>query len=298
MNQLGRRNVIMRLFYGVLMAAMLFVRLAQAQETKPFCQILDGTEEPAWMAYLDYTGPSRVKVEGGKNVSRWNVGGGGGLYYWRTGVGDVDLAGAYDFYFWDGSGGIDLPDRTVALRLGADYVARYWDGSALLVGIRPGIYSDTEEISIDSFYVPIEALGIQAFNPQISGVIGAAIYPGFDRAFDPRFGVRVAAAESIRVDLMYPETRVIFRPADWEFFGGLRHEAVNEFRLEDDDPRKMIGYRETRAYIGGAWAIGDAVRMQAEVGWNFNREVDFKREASGRDIEDALSVRIGIGGGL
>jgi hypothetical protein len=288
----------MRILYGVAAACLLFAGPAPAQQSWPFCQILDGAEEPAWTAYLDFTGPGRVETEGGRDVALWNLGGGGGIYYWRTGAGDVDLTGAYDLFVWDGSGGIDLPDRTAALRLRADYVARNWDGSALLVGIRPGIYSDLEEVSFESVYVPIEAWGIQAFNPQISGLIGVAVYPGFDRAFDPRFGVRVAAAESVRVDLMYPESRVIFRPADWEMFGGLRHEAVNEFRLGDDDPRKMIAYRETRAYLGTAWPVGDLFRMQAELGWSFNREVDFKREASGRDIEDAWYVRIGIGGAL
>ncbi len=270
----------------------------QAQRPWPYCQILDGTEAPAWRAYADYTGAGRVKTDGGRDIAVWTLGGGGGLYYWRTGAGDIDLAGEYDLRFWDGSGGIALPNRTAALRVRADYVARNWDGSALLIGIRPGIYSDLEELSFDSLYMPVEVLGIQAFNPRISGVIGVAIYPGFDRAFDPRFGVRMAAAERVRVDVMYPESRVIVRPDDWELFAGLRHDAVNEFRLEDDDARKMMAYRETRAYVGTAWPVGDLFRMQAEAGLSFNREIDFKREAPGRDVEDAWYIRIGIGGAL
>lgn len=287
-------------FAGV--ACFVLVTLAQAlvyaQNQWPYCQILDGTEAPAWRVDVEYTGKGRVKTEGGSEVSVWNISGGGGLYYWRTETGDLDLTGAYDFWIWDGSGGIALPDRTVALRLRADYIVRNWDGSALLLGVKPGIYSDAEELTIKSIYVPVEVLGIQAFNPRVSGLIGVAIYPGFDRVFDPRFGVRMAATDSVRFDLMYPESRVTFRPDEWELFAGVRHDAVNEFRLEEDDVRKQFAFRETRAYWGSAWPIGDAFRMEAEVGWAFNREVDFKREAPGRDIEDAWYIRVGIGGAL
>ncbi len=271
---------------------------AHAQQSWPYCQILDGTEAPAWQADVEYTAKGQVSGDGGSDVSVWNIGGGGGLYYWRTSAGDIDLTGAYDVWFWDGNGGIALPDRTAALRLRADYIVRNWDGSALRVGIKPGIYSDTEELSFDSIYVPFEVLGIQAFNPRVSGLIGVAIYPGFDRVFDPRFGVRMAAADSVRVDVMYPESRVTFRPDDWELYAGIRHDAVNEFRLEEDDARKQFSFRETRAYFGSAWPAGEALRMEAEVGIAFNREVDFKREAPGRDIEDAWYIRIGIGGAL
>ncbi|MCS6771643.1 MAG: hypothetical protein NZ740_06410 [Kiritimatiellae bacterium] len=269
-----------------------------AQEPYPFCQILDGTELPAWQAAIDYTASARVQADVGDDISIWRFLGGGGLYYWRTQAGDVDLSGLYDLWAWEGDGGIDLPDLTAALRLKADYTYRTWAGSAVRVGFKPGFYTTLEDVSFESLYFPFEVLGIQTFNPQISGVIGVAIYPGFDRVFDPRFGVRVAPVPEVRVDLMYPESRVVYRPAEWEVFGGVRHEAVNEFRLEDGDPRELIGFRETRAYVGGAWPATEVLRIQVDVGLAFNREVDFESEAPARDVEDAWFVRIGVGGAL
>lgn len=271
---------------------------ASAQTTYPYCQIVDGTEIPAWIAAADYTASSRVEGDGGKDVAVWHIGGGGGLYYLRTEYGDVDFTGWYDIWAWDGSGGINLPDQTAALRLRADYTYRTMAGTALRVGLKPGFYGDLGEVSFDSFFLPFEVLAIQSFNPQISGAIGIAVYPGFDRVFDPRFGVRIAPVEEMRVDVMYPESRVTYRPAIWEVYAGVRHEAVNEFRLEEDDPRDLFGVRETRAYVGGAWPVNDVVRMLAEIGMAFNREFDFKNRAPSRDIEDAWFIKIGVGGAL
>ncbi|HMP75886.1 MAG TPA: hypothetical protein PKE12_06285 [Kiritimatiellia bacterium] len=272
--------------------------IAQAQRSLPFCQFLDGAEAPSWEAHVSHTTDARVEAPEGRDVAIWSVGGGGGLYYWRTGSGELDLTGAYDLRAFDGSGGIALPDYAAALRLNAAFVMRNWDGSALRITAMPGIYSDLEDISFEDLGLPVEVAGIQAFNPQVSGLIGVALYPGFIRAFDPRFGIRYAPDETLRVDLMYPESRVIFRPAAVELYAGLRHDAVNEFRLEEDDSRRRMALRETRAFTGVAWLLNDVLRMSVELGYAFNREVDFDKNAPGRDLEEAWQVRLGIGGAL
>ncbi len=286
----------MRIAATLGLVAMLIAPSVFAQPTPPFCQILDGTEAPAWTANLGYTAGAKVKSANPRDVSVWSVDGGGGLYYWRTDSGDWDLSGAYELRMFDGSGGVNLPDRVGALRLDLAYVVRNMDGSALRFDLFPGLYSDTEDFSAKDFYLPLQVLAIQSFNPQISGLIGIAVYPGFDRTFDPRFGVRFAPVETLRVDLMYPESRVTFRPEEFEVYAGLRHSAVNEFRLEDGDPRKSIGFRETRLFLGTAWPLSDLLRFNVEVGYAFNREIEFKHAEPDRNWDDALMVRVGIGG--
>ncbi|MBW7908325.1 MAG: hypothetical protein H3C50_05310 [Kiritimatiellae bacterium] len=286
----------MRIAASLCLASALLAPHAFAQGTPPSCQILDGTETPAWTANMGYTANAKVQSANSSDVAVWSVDGGGGLYYWRTDSGDWDLSGAYDLRILDGSGGANLPDRLAALRLDLAYVLRNMDGSALKVDIFPGIYSDTEDLSLDDLYLPVQVLAIQAFNPQMSGLIGIAVYPGFDHTFDPRFGVRFAPVENLRVDVMYPESRVTFRPDELELYAGVRHTAVNEFRLEDGDARKSIGFRETRAFVGAAWPLSDLLRFNAEVGYAFNREIEFKRAEADRDWDEAFLIRVGIGG--
>ena len=289
----------MRKFAFAAVAWMAASFTALAQQSYPYCQILDGSEAPAWRAQLGYTAEADVEAPEGSGVAMWSASGGGGLYYWRTDLGDIDLAGLYDLWLLDGSGGVDLPDQLAALRLQASMLSRNWNGGALQVSVYPGIYSDLQDLSLEDLFLPFQVLGIQAFNPQISGVMGVMIYPGFDRTFDPRFGIRAAPADSVRVDLMYPESRVTFRPDNtWEVFGGLRHSAVNEFRLEEDDPRDQFSFRETQFYAGFALPLEAGVRLSAELGYALNREIDFDRVEPARDLDEAWFIRVGIGSEL
>lgn len=272
---------------------------AVAEEQYPYCQILDRVDEPAWQAHVGYVGQARVRDPHGQDVSMLNFKGGGGLYYWRTDAGDVDLSGAYDFTAFDGSGGVDLPNQVAALRLDAAYTWRQWDGSAVKVDLYPGVYSDLEDIGFDDLYMPFQVLGIQAFNPQLSGVFGVAIYPGFARSFDPRFGVRYAVSDELSVDLMYPESRVTYHPAaQWDVYAGLRNNPVAEYSLEDGDPRDAFQYDEARMYVGVNAPVNDLMRVMAQLGWTISRSVDFDRVQPARDVEDAFFVSLGVGGTL
>lgn len=267
-----------------------------AQSSAPYCQILDGTESPAWTAKFGYTANAKIKAPEGHNVSTWSLGGGGGIYYWRTSAGDFDLTGAYDVSVFDGSGGINMPDHVAALRLDLAYVTRDVNGTALKVDVYPGIYSDMKDVSLEDFYLPFQVLAIQSFSPQVSGLIGLAVYPGFDRWFDPRFGIRAAPSENWRVDLMYPESRVTYRPDALELYASLRHNAINEFRLKESDKRGSIEFTDTRAALGAGWQLNDLLKVNVEAGYAFGREVMFDHKAPDRDWRSAPYFSVGIGG--
>lgn len=288
----------MRTLLSICFASIFAASVSLAQSDPPYCQILDGTEEAAWAANFSYTAAAKVKAPEGNDVSMWSFAGGGGLYYWRTENGGWDLSGAYDVSFLDGSGGIKMPDRLVALKLGVSYVVRNSQGSALKVDLFPGIYSDVEDLSGKDLFLPLQVSAIQAFNPQISGLIGLAVYPGFQRTFDPRFGVRYAPIDDVRIDLMYPESRITYRPDELEFYAGIRHDAVKEFRLKDSDSRDSIALRETRALLGAAWPLSDILRMSVEVGYVINREIEFDHNAADHDWKEAAYFRVGLGGSI
>lgn len=289
----------MKQTWTTFLIALAAAAVARAQDPYPPCQLLDRVDEPAWQVHAGYVDDARVRDPNGRNVRMVEVSGGGGLYYWRTDAGDIDLSGLYDIDLFDGSGGVDLPDRVGALRLDAAYVLRQADGSALKVDLYPGVYSDLRDPGVDDVYVPFQVVGIQAFNPQLSGLLGVAIYPGFDRVFDPRFGIRWALTDEVSLDVMYPESRVLYRPAaNWDLYAGVRSDPVAEYHLEDDDPRDTFRYEEARLYAGINAPVNDVLRVMAQAGWVFNRSVDFGRVQPERDVEDSLYVRVGVGGSL
>jgi hypothetical protein len=278
---------------------LLIVTSVGAQQDYPYCQILDRVDEPAWLVRGGYVTESDVDDPRGGKFSIFELRGGGGFAYFRTAIGDFDLGGQYDVLVFNDNSRMRLPDQVGALRLAASYIWRNQDAQAIKVDVWPGIYSDLEDLSRDDIYVPFAVSGIQAFNPRLSGVLGLALYPGFDREFDPRFGIRFVPHDDLVLDLMYPQSQVTFTPAmDWEIYAGFKVDRVSEYRLESGDRRKSLMYDETRIYFGLNTPLSETTRMMYHVGWIIDRSVDFDRMAGKTDVDDGYFVSVGIGGTL
>jgi hypothetical protein len=271
--------------------------LALAQGNYPFCQILDRVDAPPWEVHGGYLTSADVDEEGGDDFGILGVEGGGGLAYFQTGYGDIDLTGSYEVQAFTADGGIGLPDHLGAVALNGAYIWRNPDGRAVKVTASPGFRSDLEEMTSEAFYIPISFSVIRSFSPVLSGYIGVAVYPWYEQYFDPRFGIRWAIHESLLLDLMYPESKLSLSPEDgWDMYAGLRINNMPQWTIEDD--RESIMIDETRAYVGVNHPVTSELRMMYQVGLVFNRSVDFAKEQEESNVDDAFYVRVGVGGAL
>ena len=265
----------------------------------PYCQWLDRVDRPAWELQAGYVDQARVEAPDGHRYAVYEFSGGGGLFYGAAPGGSVDLSGAYALHAFEGDGGLDLPNQTLDAHLDAAYAWRSWDGRSLRLRAQPGLYGEVDGLDGSAFQLPLEILGVQALSPQLSGQLGVALYPGYQRSFDPRFGVRYALSDTWSVDLQYPESRVLWRePAGREAYFLIRNDPINEYSLESGDPRRALRWEETRAVVGWVQPLGGAVRLRVEAGYVFNRSVDFARGSPPRAVEDAVMVGLGFGGAL
>lgn len=265
----------------------------------PFCQILDRADNPAWEVQADYVNRASVEAPEGHSFSALRLHGGGGLFFSDAPAGSVELGGAYTIQNSQGDGGIGIPDNVVDAHLDAVYLWRSWDGRSLRLRAQPGLYGEPDGLNAKSFRVPFEVTGIQALSPRLSGLLGVFIYPGFSRPFDPRFGIRYALADDWSLDLQYPESRLLWRdPSGTEAYLLIRNDPINEFWLDSDDARASYRFEETRIAAGWALPLVTELRLRVEVGYLFNRSVDFARGAPARAVEDAVIVGAGIGGPL
>lgn len=265
----------------------------------PYCQILDRVDRPAWDVLGESVSSARVDTPGGHNYSMYDVQGGGGLLFSEAPGGRVELAGAYALYAFDGQGGIGLPDSVADLHLDASYVWRNWDGRSLRLTAQPGFRGEWAAWSGSAFRVPFEVVGVQALSPRLSGQLGVALYPGYTRTLDPRFGVRYALSETWSVDAQYPESRVQWRsPAGAEAYLLIRNDPINEFWLEEDDPRRTFRFEESRLAAGWVGPLGASLRVRVELGYVFNRAVDYARAEPARSVDDAVVLGVGLGGAL
>ena len=270
-----------------------------AQGNYPFCQILDRTDIPPWELHAGYVTREEVSEPGGDDLGIFEMKGRGGLAYYRTGYGDFDITSQFDIFAFMGDGGIDLPDQVASLNLNGSYIRRNEQGQAMKLDVAPGIYSDIEDLSADDFFVPMTLSGIQALNPQISGLLGIAVYPGFEREFDPRFGIRWVPSDSVAIDLMYPESKVTISPAlGWDVYAGVKIHSFAQYQLEEDDEREALTYEETRFYVGLNQPYTDTVRIQYQIGIVSERSLDFVHQSDEMDVDDGYFLSIGLSGML
>ncbi len=240
-----------------------------------------------------------MEAPGGHAFSALGIHGGGGLFFAEAPGGSVEVGGAYAGYLYEGDGGVKIPDQVLDLHLDAAYVWRHWDGRSLLLRIQPGLYGEASAMDLEAFHMPFEVTGVQALSPRLSGLLGVVIYPGYARAFDPRFGVRYALSDTWSVDLQYPESRLLWRSlAGAEAYALIRNDPINEFWLDGDDPRQTYQFEESRAALGCVLPLGDFLRLRLEAAYLFNRSVDFAREMPPRSVEEGLLLGVGLGGSL
>lgn len=260
-----------------------------------YCQILDRMEEPIWHGYIGYA--SRAQIRGFKKTAMTEFGAGGGLLYFRTDFGEIDLKAAVDSILFTRSGGVELPGHISAARLNLSYVLRLDHGYAVRLGIEPGFYSEIEYISSDHIFYPFSLHGIHAITPDLSALAGLNFYPGFDRLIDPRVGVRWNISDYLLLDAFYPKTEIVFRPTlDWSARAGVEYRNNMEYHLKKRDDRKHLIMDETRLYFGVEKLITHQVQVMFQAGRLVNRSLDFRRFEREKDMDDAFFFRIGVGG--
>lgn len=290
------------MYYRVSLAVLSLLSipaLAAERSDVPYCQYLDRADEPAWHVLGSAIGSADVQGDKGRAFSVLEVAGGGGLLYADVPSGSVGLGGAYEVYAFEGNGGIRLPDAVADLHLEAGYQWRHWDGRSLQLTARPGFYGEVGAWESSALRVPFEVLGLQVLGPRLSGQLGVALYPGFTRAFDPRFGLRYAISDTWTADVGYPESRLAWASREgWAAYALVRNDPINEFWLEDDDARRTFRFEETRAVAGLVAPLAGVLRLHAELGYVFQRSVDFSRSEPNRSVEEALMVGLGLSGAL
>lgn len=270
---------------------------AWAQVDAPFCQILDRYDMPPWFAQAGYT--AAAGVDEGDEIAVLRLQGGGGLAYARTGIGDFDLTGRYRLDFLTDDGGLGLPDHYGAVWLGGSYILRRSDGYAGKLDIAPGLYTDFDDLSGDDVAFPFTVSLIRSVHEQLSVLAGLAVFPGFERSWDPRLGARWSPVSQLTFDLMYPESRVTLYPQEgWEVYAGVGLDRTSQFALDEDDEREALLLEETRWSLGLSHPLGDGLRMTWEAGLVMNRRLEFARHGSDRDVEDAYNFTVGIGAAL
>ena len=285
----------------LLIPLSIFAQDSTWETSLPECQILDNSVEPVWSINLGLIPDRRFSGHGKAEMieldADYELG-----YYRDVFTGDIDLNINCDLTILPDSARLALPDQLMALALDVGWTWRYLNGSAIQVRIAPGIYSDFEEFGGGAFSIPMSIAGIYAFNSNLSGIAGLQFRPSWELAVMPIVGAVWEISDQARLEAMLPESKLTVIVDDlWQIFGGIAWNNTSyAIRDKSTYDRKQITFEDWRANFGSTYLLSDGFHLVGELGYVFNRTVEFERVAEGEDsnvnIDSTPYIRIGIAG--
>lgn len=270
--------------------------------SNPTCQMLDNPLDPLYTVDIGFIPESRLVGYGETGMleidGQWND-----LAYFRDVLsGDMDLDFNINAKLFLDSAEIELPDQVARIAFDSGWTWRYADGGAFQFRVKPGMYSDMEEISSEVWYVPVSVAFIRSFHPDISGLLGVEGRPGFDRVFMPLVGIDWLVHEKVRLSARLPESRMVIHFTKyWNAFLGFEWNNISyALREKSSYRRDMMTYEDFRYTGGVTYKMSDDLQLTVAVGSAFERSIEFEKPAEDQarkiDMEREAFVRFGIGG--
>jgi hypothetical protein len=193
----------------------------------------------------------------------------------------------------------DLPGSTydVYLDLGWQPQLARWLFADL--GVTPGLYSDFQQVSWQSFRPHARALGIVAFSPDLQIVAGVLYVNRIHTQILPAGGVLWNPCQDVRCELVFPQPKIAYRltalglPA-WSVY------LMDEFGGDTwtiqraDGAADLADYRDQRLIAGVQWDAPSGITSRFEFGYVFNRFLQYTSATPGIKPDDTVMVRAGI----
>ncbi len=195
---------------------------------------------------------------------------------------------------------IDLPNQLIVLAADVKGIWRYIGDYAFLAGLRPGFYTDLEDLELESLAFPGYLTFIKTLSPGFSGILGVEVRPGWELPVMPRAGIKWELADDLSLELTVPESQLTW-DVDDVWFSYVNVEWHNmSYSLADDDglDRESITLDYTDASIGVGCRFPDGFQVVGEIGQRFDRSIEFEDDGpKGKDkldVDDSVFLGISL----
>jgi hypothetical protein len=203
-------------------------------------------------------------------------------------------------HFLDGPQQTDLPGQLYDVSFAINYRRTINERWSYMVGATPSFYTDGDNTSSDMFRMMGLALVFWECTDYLQLSFGAIYLDREDIAALPAVGLVYKPSEEARLELMFPRPRILRRIADdgershWIYLAGELGGgswAIERSNGQDDiftygALRMLLGYEVQRASKQG-------FAPRVELGWVFNRSVEYKSGVGDYDPGSAALIRVG-----
>lgn len=206
------------------------------------------------------------------------------------------LTPSYTMHFLDGPGQIDVPPRLTDGELEFRYMKQATPRLGIDLAVAPSYFSDGNNTSSDAWRVTGRALGAWSVNERWQ-IVGGGVYTGrSDFPAVPVAGLIWKPNCNVRVEAVFPRPRAYFRPfvngtvEHWFYLGG--EYGGNTWAIDHAGgiPDKMT-YADLRLLVGWERKAPGGWNGRLELGWVFDRSIEFTSGRPGFDPDDTLMLR-------
>jgi hypothetical protein len=195
----------------------------------------------------------------------------------------------------------ELPPRTYDAYLDAAIkpVINNWLSADL--GARVGLYTDFESVESDAIRVIARGIGIISISPTTQIVLGVVYLDRLTIKLLPAFGLIWMPNPDARFDIVFPQPKLAYRMTTvgmtewWWYVAGELGGGTWHFQRADGQA-DAFEYNDIRAILGLEWKnqAMPGVTGYFEVGYAFNREVEYIGVNPGFDPDDTVMLRAGV----
>ncbi len=204
----------------------------------------------------------------------------------------------FGWTFASGPSTPDVPAQLFDLRLEMNIAQPINDVWTVHLQLAPAFVTDWNNKSSDAFRLIGGGMLAAHVNDEITLIGGALALSRFDLPILPLGGVRWHPTPWLEVDALFPNPRLSWRYKDkeieshWLYFAGQL--GGNQWAIDhstgDND---KLGYRDYRVVIGWETRQRDGNRSIIEIGYVFDRQLQFHSQVGNQQPNDAIIIRWG-----
>jgi hypothetical protein len=202
----------------------------------------------------------------------------------------------------DNAGTLDIPttlyDASVEFRHLRKFGAGPW---AMDAAVNVGYYSDFEQDSGDALRVTGRGIAVYERTPGTKWLLGVAYLNRAGASVMPVAGMIRDVDADLRLELIFPRPRVLWRTAGsvtgdegWLYVGGEFGGGVWSITRPSTGELDVMNYSDWRVLAGYERKITGGLSRRVELGYVFQRELEFDSTAPDVALDDTLFLRGGV----
>ncbi len=194
----------------------------------------------------------------------------------------------------------DLPGTLYENWIEFRWLKKWNDRWSSDIAVSPSLYTDYDNLSDDAFRITGRALALYTASEEWQWAFGAIYLDREDIQAMPAVGAIWTPNEDYKVELLFPRPRIMRKLYSdecltrWAYLGG--EFGGNTYAIERPGAvRDVVTYSALRMYVGYEVKRTKGFSPRVELGWTFNRSLEYQSGVGDMDLPSTAMFRIGGG---